>query len=227
LEEVTVQNPYNITAWETLAEAYEKSAEVYIAKGEINKAEQLLEKCLSIPERIIELNRKSPKEDPGVEKLTATKNLMLYIAKAEKHIESPDKGTMKTLRDLVFSALFGVDLDEDGRADIWYFSGEGDIKINPGKGIRIKPAGQSQVTLLLTETINLKENEYYRIELEADILKGQYRIEVIADNKVVFSSNSNLFEFTAPEEDGGKEARIRVIVSPESDIVLKRIFLYQ
>ena len=84
MEEVTVKNPYNITAWETLAEAYEKSAEVYIAKGEINKAEQLLEKCLSIPERIIELNRKSPKEDPGVEKLTATKNLMLYLAKAEK-----------------------------------------------------------------------------------------------------------------------------------------------
>ncbi|MDN5332062.1 MAG: hypothetical protein PWP45_1287 [Tepidanaerobacteraceae bacterium] len=227
LEEATKLNPYNVTVWETFAEACEKASEVYILKDETQKAKDLLQKCLAVSERIVELNRKSPKSDPGVEKLTATKNLMLYLTKAEKLLESPDVKTVKTLKDLVFAANFGMDLDEDGTPDLWRVSGKAKIEIKEGSYSRIKSEGKSQETFYLSEGITLEEGESYGMELEAEAPQGGYRIEIIADGKVVFSSEDKILEFTAPEEIKDKDVRIRVVISPKSDIILKRILLYE
>jgi tetratricopeptide (TPR) repeat protein len=225
LEEASKLNPYNITVWETLAEAYEKTAEVYIAKNQNERAKELLQECLVIPERIVELNRKSPKNDPGVERLTATKNLMLYLAKAEKLLESPKLETVKKLKDLVFAADFSIDLNKDGQPDLWSVWGEGEIKVNPGKYASVKPAGESDVTLYLAEGINLEPNEPYEVELEADVLEGGYKIDVIADNKEVFSLMTNRGGFVTTDIKE-KDTRIRIIVNPKSDIYLGELLLY-
>ncbi|MCG0274840.1 MAG: O-antigen ligase family protein [Thermosediminibacteraceae bacterium] len=227
LEETARLNPYNINVWETLAEGYEKVAEIYIAKNETARAKELLQKCLAIPERILELNRKSPKNDPGVEKLTATKNLMLYLTKTEKLLENTKLETVNKLKNLVFAANFGMDLNEDARPDLWRVSGKGEIKVNSGGYSKVKSTGESQMTLDLAEAINLEEGKSYRMELEAEILKGGHNVEIIADKKVILSSSSNLLDFNASNEVEGKNVRIRVFISPESDIILKRILLYK
>ncbi|TYP52417.1 O-antigen ligase family protein [Thermosediminibacter litoriperuensis] len=227
LEEAARLNPYNITVWEALVEGYEKVAEFHIAKNEVSRAKELLGKSLAIPERIIDFNRKSPQNDPGVVKLQATKDLMLYLTKAEKLLESPNLEIVGKLKDLVFAANFGIDLDEDGQPDLWRVYGEGEVKVNPGRYSRMKLAGESTVTLNLIEGIYLEPDEFYKIELEADILKGGYRVDIIADNKVIFNSGSELSEFIAPGEIEGKDIRIRVIILPKSDIMFGRILLYK
>ncbi|MCG0275987.1 MAG: O-antigen ligase family protein [Thermosediminibacteraceae bacterium] len=227
LEEAARLNPYNISVWETLAEGYEKVGEVHIAKNEINRAKELLEKCLDIPSKIIELNRKSPRSDPGVVKLTATKNIMLYLTKAEKLLESPNRETVKNLKDLVFAADFSIDLNEDGQPDLWNVWGEGEIEINTGENARIKPAGESAVILNLADEINIEPNEPYVVELEADVLEGGYKLEVIADNKEVFSLTADKGEFVTTNDKEGKNTGIRVFVNPKSDVYLRGFLLYK
>lgn len=227
LEEAARLNPYNITVWETLAEGYEKVAEIYIAKNETVRAKQLLQKCLAIPERIVELNQKSPKNESTGRKLKATKNLMLYLIKAEKLLENPKMETVSKLKDLVFAASFVMDLDEDGRPDLWRVSGKGEIRVSPGRYSRLKPVGDSQMTLDLAEVINLEENETYIMELEAEILEVGYRAEIIADSKVVFRSEDNRWEFTLPEEIKEKETKMRFIVMPKSDVHFGKVLLYK
>ncbi|KXG78352.1 Beta-barrel assembly-enhancing protease [Fervidicola ferrireducens] len=227
LEEAARLNPYNMNVWETLAEGYEKVAEVYIAKNQADMAKELLGKCVDIPSKIIELNRKSPQSDPGVVKLSATKNLMLYLTKAEKLSESPNRETVKKLKDLVFAADFSIDLNEDGRPDLWDVWGEGEIKIDPDRFASIKPAGESDVTLYLAEGINLEPNEPYEVELEADVLKGGYKIDVIADNSEVFNLSADKGEFVTPNDIEGKDTRIRVFVNPKSDVYLRGFLVYK
>lgn len=227
LEEAARLNPYNITVWETLAEAYEKSAEVYIAKGEKANAQELFKKCLAIPEKIVELNRESPKNDPGVEKLAATKNLMLYLAKAEKLMESPDVSTVKTLKDLIFAANFGLDLDENDIPDLWRFSGEGKLEVKQGEYTRIRPSGSSQLSLYTSGVFDLEEGESYEINVEAEAPIGSYKVEVIVDSKVISSSEREVLQLTAPGGTDGKEAGIRIVLKPEGEVVLRKVLVYK
>ncbi|ADL07263.1 O-antigen ligase family protein [Thermosediminibacter oceani] len=227
LEEAAKLNPYNISVWEALAEGYEKAAEVYIVKNEVDRAKELLGKCLDIPSKIIELNRKSPQSDPGVVKLVATKDLMLYLKKAAMLFEIPNSDTVKKLKDLVFAADFSIDLNEDGQPDLWTIWGEGEIKINPGENARVIPAGESAVTLYLSEGINLEPNQPYIVELKADVLEGGYKIDIVADNKEVFSLTADKGEFVAPDDIEGKDTRIRIFVNPKSDIYLGEFLLYK
>ncbi|MCG0276561.1 MAG: hypothetical protein L5655_10505, partial [Thermosediminibacteraceae bacterium] len=159
----------------------------------------------------------SPKNDPGVEKLTATKNLMFYLTKAEKLLENTKLETVNKLKNLVFAVNFGIDLDEDARPDLWRVSGEGEGK----------PAKESRVTLKLAEAITLEPSELYEIKLEAGINKGEYEADVIADGKVISSSKADEWEFVFPEELENKEAIITITVDKNGKLNLGKILLYK
>jgi len=120
LEEAVKLNPCNIEMWQALSEGYEKVAEIYIIKDNKDKAKELLEKCEALPEKIKELNRKAPKKDPAVVKLTATKELALYVYKSERLLSDMSKENVLKLKDIddISKVVdFSLDLDEDGKRD--------------------------------------------------------------------------------------------------------------
>ncbi|MGB9812780.1 MAG: O-antigen ligase family protein [Thermovenabulum sp.] len=120
LEEAVKLNPCNIEMWQALSEGYEKVAEVYVMKDDKEKAKGLLEKSKTIPEKIKELNRKAPKNDPAVVKLTATKELALYTYKSEKLLNEMTKENvvkLKEIDDISKVQDYYLDLDEDGKKD--------------------------------------------------------------------------------------------------------------
>lgn len=226
IEEAAQLNPYNIEGWETLAEVYEKISEVYIARNQTEMAKKLLEKCVGIPTQIIELNRKSPKNDPGVVKLTASKNLMLYLTKAEKLLENPNRKTINKLKDLVLAADLSLDLNEDEKPDLWDVWGESEIEVYLGEYAKVKTA-EKDSTLYLTENISLESDEFYEVEFDADVLKGGYKLNIIADNNEIFNLKTNIGEFVTPKDIEGKETKITVFIDTKSNINMKKLLLYK
>jgi len=152
---------------------------------------------------------------------------MLYHAKAEKLLESPDKGTIKTLKDLVFAANLGVDVDENNMPDLFNLSGDGNAEVKQGESVKIISEGNSKTRLYASGALQLEENESYEISMEVEASPKSYKVEVTADNEVLSSSDTNVLEFIAPKGVDGKEAEIRVVLNPNSEVVLKKILVYK
>jgi tetratricopeptide (TPR) repeat protein len=168
-EKVTELNPYNINAWEDLADAYEKVAEVYIRQGKKDETLSIIKKSQGIFDKISALNLKSPQNAP--EKLEVTNKLMLYVYKAKLLAENiDDKNYYRKLRNLVFASDFSIDADQNGIPDLWRISNseKGLLKIDiAGCFSKITNDGEGPSYLFTKEDISLEPQNLYTINLIA------------------------------------------------------------
>jgi tetratricopeptide (TPR) repeat protein len=169
LEKVTELNPYNINAWEDLADAYEKVAEVYIRQGKKDEALGIIKKSQGIFDKISALNLKSPQNAP--EKLEVTNKLMLYVYKARLLAENiDDKNYYRKLRNLVFASDLGIDADHNGIPDVWRISNseKGLLNIDMAGGFsKMTNDGEGPSYLFTKEDISLEPQNLYTINLIA------------------------------------------------------------
>ncbi|NLM44840.1 MAG: O-antigen polymerase [Clostridiales bacterium] len=167
LEEITKINPFNIENWENLADAYYKTAEVYIRHEQKDKALELLDKLQAIFDEISRYNNIVPKN--AKYKLEITNELMLCAYKSKLLAENIDqKGFYKKLDNLIFASDFTIDADNDGVPDLWYIynSQKGLMKTNiQSQAVEIANSGEGLAYLITRKDIFLEPDTVYRLNL--------------------------------------------------------------
>jgi len=165
LEETTKVNPFNIENWQNLADAYHKTAVVYIRQEQKDKALELLNKSQEIFDKISEYNRKAP--ESARDKLEITNELMLYVYKSKLLAENIDDDTYyRKLESLLFASDFTIDADNDGVPDLWRVSNskEGLLEVNIDKDVaQVVNKGEGKSYLITKKDIALEPGAEYTV----------------------------------------------------------------
>jgi O-antigen ligase/tetratricopeptide (TPR) repeat protein len=167
LEEITEINPFNIENWHNLADAYYKTAVVYIRQEQKDKAIELLNKSQEIFDKISQYNSKVPKSARN--KLELPNELMLYVYKSKLLAENIDDDTYyRKLDKLIFASDFTVDTDNDSVPDLWYIynSQKGLMETSiRNKAVEITNNGEEPSYLITKKDIILEPTTEYRVNL--------------------------------------------------------------
>lgn len=168
LEQTTEINPFNIENWRNLADAYYKTAVVYIRQDYKDKALELLNRSQELFDKISEYNSKVPKSARN--KLEVTNELMLYVYKSKLLAENIDDDRYyRKLDKLIFASDFTVDADNDGVPDLWYIynSKDGLLEIQIEEVTKITNQGKGTSYLITKQDISLNPQASYTVKIEA------------------------------------------------------------
>jgi len=243
LEETTKVNPFNIENWQNLADAYYKTAVVYIRQGQKEKALEYTTKSQELFGKISEYNRKAPKS--AREKLDVTNELMLYIYKSKLLAENIDDDTYyRKLESLLFASDFIIDADNDGVPDLWRVSNSknGLLEIHiEDEAAKITNHGEGTSYLITKKDINIQPGETYRVNLfiasespeNKPVIniysrKGkspQYQIKDL-DFKQEITNITTTFTATEDIEDGTQWIRIHIPEKTQEAVMIRGIQIW-
>lgn len=241
LEEITEINPFNIENWHNLADAYYKTAVVYIRQEQKDKALELLNKSQEIFDKISQYNRKVP--ESAKDKLVVSNELLLYVYKSKLLAENIDDDTYyRKLDKLIFASDFTVDTDNDGTPDLWriYNYKDGLLKVQIKEAAKIANLGEGPSYLVASKDISLKPQTSYTVNIVAgsDMPKGKILFNVLSRegkspqfqwNDIQLSPQiSNLSTSFVTTEDlvEGKQW-LRINIQPKSHMDVKFIEIWE
>lgn len=244
LEEITEINPFNIENWHNLADAYYKTAVVYIRQEQKDKALELLNKSQEIFDKISQYNSKVPKSARN--KLELPNELMLYVYKSKLLAENIDDDTYyRKLDKLIFASDFTVDTDNDGAPDLWKISNSKDglLEIRVGdEAAKITNQGEGLSYLVTKQDLSLKPQTSYTVNLVAfgnmpkdKILfhvlssEGKYHQHQWKDMQLSpqISNLTTFFVTTGDLVEGKQWLQINIHPAPGKHIILKTIEIWQ
>ncbi|AEE91909.1 O-antigen polymerase [Tepidanaerobacter acetatoxydans Re1] len=175
LEKSCMINPFNSENWENRADAYLKTAIMYLQQEQKQKALELTAKSQELFNEIFEYNARAPKS--ARDKLDVTNELMLYIYKSKLLAENiDDKNYYKTLDNLIFASDFTIDADNDKAPDLWriYNSQNGLLEVSIDKNAaKVTNRGEEPSHVITKNDITLEPNTDYMVNLAVGSLNPE------------------------------------------------------
>lgn len=242
LEQTTEINPFNIENWRNLADAYYKTAVVYIRQDYKDKALELLNRSQELFDKISECNNKVPKSARN--KLEVTNELMLYVYKSKLLAENIDDDRYyRKLDKLIFASDFTVDADNDGVPDLWRISNSKDglLEIQIEEVTKITNQGKGISYLITKQDISLNPQASYTVKIEAggNLPKDKISFNIYSREGKNLQHQWKQMEltpqvseittsFTTSEDliEGKQWLRMNLQATPEKHVTLKTIEIW-